>query len=64
MHKMICKSCSATKDIEEFDGFKTCNKHAVKRKENATVETRRSIIKHEEQREQRGTKCAKNAVIK
>ena len=23
---MICKSCSATKDIEEFDGFKTCNK--------------------------------------
>ena len=22
----MCKSCSATKDIEEFDGFKTCNK--------------------------------------
>ena len=26
MEKMICKSCSATKDIEEFDGFKTCNR--------------------------------------
>ena len=22
----MCKSCCATKDIEEFDGFKTCNR--------------------------------------
>ena len=22
----MCKSCCATKDVEEFDGFKTCNK--------------------------------------
>ena len=25
MEKVICKSCSATEDIEEFDGFETCN---------------------------------------
>ena len=26
MEKRVCKSCCATKDIEEFDGFKTCNR--------------------------------------
>ena len=26
MEKPVCKSCCATKDVEEFDGFKTCNK--------------------------------------
>ena len=26
MEKRVCKSCCATKDIEEFDGFKTCSK--------------------------------------
>ena len=26
MEKRVCKSCCATKDVEEFDGFKTCNK--------------------------------------
>ena len=26
MEKRACKSCCATKDIEEFDGFKTCNR--------------------------------------
>ena len=38
--------------------------NAVKRKENATVKTRTSILKPEEKREQRGAHCAKNAVIK
>ena len=26
MEKRVCKSCCATKDVEEFDGFKTCNR--------------------------------------
>ena len=26
MEKPVCKSCCATKDVEEFDGSKTCNK--------------------------------------
>ena len=26
MEKRVCKSCCATKDIEEFDGYKTCNR--------------------------------------
>ena len=26
MEKRACKSCCATKDIEEFDGFKTCKR--------------------------------------
>ena len=26
MEKRVCKSCCATKDTEEFDGFKTCNR--------------------------------------
>ena len=26
MEERVCKSCCATKDIEEFDGFKTCNR--------------------------------------
>ena len=26
MEKRVCKSCCATKDDEEFDGFKTCNR--------------------------------------
>ena len=38
--------------------------HAVKRKENVTVKTRTSIIKHAEKREQRGANCEKNAVIR
>ena len=33
MEERVCKSCCATKDIEEFDGFKTCNRcRAAKRK--------------------------------
>ena len=26
MEKRVCKSCCATKDVEEFDGFKTCHR--------------------------------------
>ena len=26
MEKRVCKSCCATQDVEEFDGFKTCNR--------------------------------------
>ena len=26
MEKRVCKSCCATKGVEEFDGFKTCNR--------------------------------------
>ena len=26
MEKRVCKSCCVTKDIEEFEGFKTCNR--------------------------------------
>ena len=26
MEQRVCKSCCATKDVEEFDGFKTCNR--------------------------------------
>ena len=26
MEKRVCKSCCATKDIEDFNGFKTCNR--------------------------------------
>ena len=26
METRVCKSCCATKDVEKFDGFKTCNR--------------------------------------
>ena len=26
MEKRVCESCCVTKDVEEFDGFKTCNR--------------------------------------
>ena len=26
MEKRVCKSCCVTKGVEEFDGFKTCNR--------------------------------------
>ena len=59
----MCKSCCATKDVEEFDGFKTCNR-CCEGKENATRKTRKNITKHEEKREQKGANYAKNADIK
>ena len=63
MEKRVCKSCCATKDVEEFDGFKTCNK-CREAKRNATKGTRRNITKREEKREQKGANYAKNAGTK
>ena len=59
----MCKSCCATKDVEGFDGLRLVIS-AVKRKENAMVKTRTSIIRHEERRGQKGAGYAQNADIR
>ena len=56
MEERVCKSCCATKDIEEFDGFKG------KRSENAIARIRMNTTKPEEKRELKGVNYAKNAV--
>ena len=59
----MCKSCCATKDVEEFDGFKTCSKcREAERKCYGKKKT--SITKREEKREQKGANYVKNADTK
>ena len=40
MEKRVCKSCCATKDVEEFDGLRLVI-GAEKRKENVTKRTQK-----------------------
>ena len=61
----MCKSCCATKDIEEFDGFKTCNRcREAKRKCYGKNKNEYNQARREEKRGQRGANYAKNADIR
>ena len=59
----MCKSCCATKDVEEFDGYKTCNKCREAKTKCYKRNRERNITKHVERKRQRGANYAKNADI-
>ena len=65
MEKRVCKSCCATKDVEEFDGFKTCSKcREAKRKCYGKNKNEYNQARREEKREQKGANYVKNAGTK
>ena len=59
----MCKSCCAIKDVEEFDGFQTCNRRR-EAKRKCYGKNKNEYNKREEKRGQRGANYAKNAGIR
>ena len=65
METRVCKSCCTTKDVEKFDGFKTCNRcREAKRKCYKKNQKEYNQARREEKREQMGANYVKNADTK